>query len=126
MLAREIAQREEPLLQLLQPAGIGVEIAGQAVQLLHRLRQLRLRAVEGGDRGIQPPAGLVGDPVEAAPRLIEQGLAAALAAEILQRRLQRLAELGAMHHQAALFGQPRFLAGLGLDRGQLFGGVAQK
>src|SRR5260221_211527 len=46
-------------------------------------------ACEGGERGVGPPAGFVGQALELVRRGVERALAAALAGEFVQRRVER-------------------------------------
>ncbi len=126
VLAREIAQREQPLLDLLQPFRRQVGIAQQPLQRRRRFHQLAAGAIQRGDHGRNQIAGLVGDAVEPPLRAAQAMVGAVTAGEIVQRRGQRLQQLLAVHQQPALLAQLRFLAGLRLDRRQFADGVAQE
>ena len=126
VLAREVAQREQPLLDLLQPLRRQVGIAQQAAPAPPSASVSSLPA-----RSSAAITGATRSPALSAMRSSRRCAAAqawsapSLAGEILERRRQRLQQLLAVHQQAALLAQLRFLAGLGIDRRQLADGVAQ-
>ena len=68
MLAREVAQQIQPLLQLLQPLRIGIERRDQPAERGQAFRQLDGGAVERGDRRFAFRAQLVGHALQPALR----------------------------------------------------------
>src|SRR6185437_15759108 len=86
MLARQCAQREEAFLDLLEAGLVAADAARRRLELRHRLARLDLGPLERRQRGVEPAAGAVAQPLELAERSGQRPLAAALARELGKRR----------------------------------------
>ena len=126
VLAGQVAQREVTLFDLLQPARVEVQVAGDRLQLGGRLLGLGQRPVERFERRGQAAAGLLGDPPEIAPGLGQGAVrrSAVGAGQARQGGGDRLDQLFPVQQELSLLGQVGLLAGLGIEPVQLLHRVA--
>ena len=118
VLAGDRAQLEQPRLGGVERGGIVIERFGGALQPLLGLARLDHRAVERGER-LGQQRMLLGDPVEPPRRHAQRRQRRVRAFPDMAQFLEIARQLLALLHRRAGPGEPRFLAGLRFERGQL-------
>jgi len=118
VLAGEVAQGIEPLLDRIEPARLGIEGAAEGRQRGQHLAELEGGTVEGRECWIEPARRFLRRALELTPRASERPLepvsaSLRLAAQECQGRVERLDHLLAMHEEEPLLGEGCLLAGLG-------------
>ena len=105
MLAGDGAEREQPFLQLLQPARVQILVAGKRLKGRHRVGDFGQRAVERADHRLQPSSRLVDDPHQRPLGGVQPALGAAFAGQFGEGAVHRLHHLFPVHHDRAGFGK---------------------
>jgi hypothetical protein len=116
-------------LDLAEPARVELQLGRRVAQRGQRLFGLQRRPFDRGQCRSEASGGLLGDPPERAARIRKLRFRARLAAVAFQRgdgRGHGRAQLLGVHQQAALFGEPRLLAGRRLEGVQLRDRMAQE
>ena len=129
VLAGDVLQGEEALVDLLQALRVQLQVAGQRLQAGGDVAQLRGRPVQAGDDLVQTAPGLVDDPLQGAEGAAHGGLGAGLAVlavELDEGLVDRAGELLAVLQEGALLGQGGLFAGLGIQGLQLGDGMTQE
>ena len=125
MLARRRAEAEQALLDLLQASRLEREIAPHRLDFGRRLEGLGRGPGEGAERPVEAAGGMAGDLFQRPLGRPQSLRRAALALERGTGLGHRLAELLGVDQKSARLGQGLLLAGLGSQRLELAGDMAQ-